>query len=388
MTQLLALVGATIFDGARRHAGATLLIDGATIAAITTAAPPSTAEVVPLDGGLLAPGFIDLQVNGGGGALFNDDPTPDALATIAATHRRCGVTALLPTLITDTPAVTAAAIDAVARARITSARRDAVPGILGLHLEGPHLWPGRRGAHRPELMRPLTDSDVDRLIDARARIGTLLVTIAVEQGTARQIARLAEEGICVSLGHSDASFAEAQRAIDAGARGITHLFNAMAPLLHRAPGLVGAALDSAQVWCGLIADGHHVDPAVLRLALRAKRGPGRMFLVSDAMSTVGATGDRFVLGGRVATRAGGAVRLDDGTLAGADLDLASAVRFAVDHLEVPVDEALRMASLYPATLLGERKRGRIAPGTVADLVHLDDALRVQATWVAGERYES
>jgi N-acetylglucosamine-6-phosphate deacetylase len=388
MTQLLALVGATIFDGARRHAGATILIDGATIAAITSAAPPSTAEVVPLDGGLLAPGFIDLQVNGGGGALFNDDPTPDALATIAATHRRCGVTGLLPTLITDTPAVTAAAIDAVARARITSARRDAVPGILGLHLEGPHLWPGRRGAHRPELMRPLTDSDVDRLIDARARIGTLLVTIAVEQATARQIARLAEEGICVSLGHSDASFAEAQRAIDAGARGITHLFNAMAPLLHRAPGLVGAALDSAQVWCGLIADGHHVDPAVLRLALRAKRGPGRMFLVSDAMSTVGATGDRFVLGGRVATRTGGAVRLDDGTLAGADLDLASAVRFAVDHLELPVDEALRMASLYPATLLGERKRGRIAPGTVADLVHLDDALRVQATWIAGERYES
>ena len=381
---LHALVGATIFDGERRHAGAALVLDGGRIRAIA-AAPPAGARVVELDGGLLAPGFIDLQVNGGGGALFNDQTTVEALATIAATHRRFGVTGLLPTLITDTPAVSAAAIDAVARAR----RGGDAKGILGLHLEGPHLWPARRGAHRPELMHPVGDADVERLREARARVGALLTTIAVEQVSPAQIARLVDGGVTVSLGHSDAGFAAARRAIDAGARGVTHLFNAMAPLLHRAPGLAGAALDAAETWVGMIADGHHVDPVVLRLALRAKRGPGRMFLVSDAMSTVGAPGDRFELGGRVAVREGGTVRFDDGTLAGAELELASAVRFCVERLEVPVDEALRMASLYPATLLGiERERGRLVPGAVADLVHLDEALHVRGTWVGGEAFQA
>jgi N-acetylglucosamine-6-phosphate deacetylase len=219
-------------------------------------------------------------------------------------------------------------------------------------------------------------------------VGTLLVTLAVEQAPPALIRRLADGAVTVSLGHSDARFDAARAAFAAGARGVTHLFNAMSPLRHREPGLVGAALEEGAAWCGIIADGHHAHPAALRAALRAKRGPGRLFLVTDAMSTVGGSATRFLLDDRVVTRAGGVLTLADGTLAGSDLDMAAAVRYAAGELAVGQDEALRMASLYPATLLGiVARRGRIAPGMVADLVHLDSALRVRATWVGG-RFEA
>lgn len=375
-----ALTGASVFDGERRHEHSAVLLDGPRIAGIVAAdAVPAEARVTRLAGGLLAPGFIDVQVNGGGGVMLNDAPSPETMATIATVHRRFGTTGLLPTLITDTPKATAAAIAAAA----TAVR--SVPGVLGLHLEGPHLWPARRGAHLAELMRPLTDADSDRLIAAKAAIGVLHVTVAVEQAAPAQIRRLAEAGVVVSLGHSDAAYEPACAAIAAGARGITHLFNAMSQLAGRAPGLVGAALDGGAVWCGIIADGAHAHPASLAAAIRAKRGPGRVFLVTDAMSTVGAEGDSFTINGREVTRAGGRLTLPDGTLAGSDIDMASAVRFAVAHLDVSVEEALRMASLYPATFLRlDDGRGRIAPGMVADLVHLDETLAVRATWVAGK----
>lgn len=372
---LVAWSGARIFDGERIVAGHAVLAEHGTVLGVVPAGEiPSHAGRIPLDGGLLTPGFIDLQVNGGGGVMLNDAPATGAMATIADAHRRFGTTALLPTLITDTEATLVAAIEAAVEAVA------AVPGIIGLHLEGPHLAPARKGAHRAALMHEMTDAEADRLIAARARIGVLLVTVAVEQVPPAMIRRLADAGIVVSLGHSDSGFDAANAAIGSGARAATHLFNAMSPLGHRDPGLVGAALASSEIWCGVIADGHHVHPETLRLALAAKRAPGRLFLVTDAMATVGTDLDGFILGGAAVHRSGGKLTLADGTLAGADIDMSACVRFAVQHLGVSVEEALRMASLYPAQLIRDPHRGRIAKGGVADLVHLNEDLTVQQVW--------
>lgn len=382
----LVLSGAPIFDGDVHHTDTAVVIDGGMIAALcptaeldgVLAAFGPEVERIDLEGGLLAPGFIDAQVNGGGGVMLNDGPTPEAMGAIAAAHRRFGTTGLLPTLITDTPAATAAAIAAAGVAVSTQ------PGVIGLHLEGPHLAPARKGAHLAELMRPLTEADCDQLIAAAEAIGTLMITVAVEQAPPALIRRLAERGVIVSLGHSDASYAAATAAIEAGARGITHLFNAMSPLAHREPGMVGAALDSGAVWCGIITDGHHVHPAALGAAVRAKRGPGRCFIVTDAMATVGASGDRFVINGREARRDAGRLVLADGTLAGSDIDMAASVRWSVEHLGLEVDEAIRMATVYPASFLKiSDVRGRIRPGLAADLVHLGEDLTVRRTWIAG-----
>ncbi|MGH8431136.1 MAG: N-acetylglucosamine-6-phosphate deacetylase, partial [Solimonas sp.] len=324
-----------------------------------------------------APGFIDVQVNGGGGVLFNDAPTSESMDRIAAAHRAFGTCRLLPTLITTSAALTKAALDA---ARIRG------PGIAGLHLEGPHLSPARCGIHDSRAMRRMSEADLEMLLSAE--VGRLLVTVAPEQVEAGQVRRLVDNGVIVSLGHSDASYAEAMALIDAGATGVTHLFNAMSPLQSRRPGLVGAALDAGAAWCGFIADGIHVAPGALRIALRAKRPPGRLFLVTDAMPTLGSTATSFTLDGRLISRHGNRLTWtdDDGEqiLAGAHLDMASAVRFCIRELELPLEDALRMASLYPAQFLQlDDQHGRLARGCAADLVHLGLGLTVQKTWVAG-----
>ena len=376
--------GAVLFDGEAFIDGQAVLVDDGGIAVLcpvgeTVGEAVDADTIIDLKGGVLAPGFIDAQVNGGGGVLFNETPTIAGIGAIADAHRSFGVTAMLPTLITDTPEKSRTAAAAV---------KDAIaagcPGLLGIHLEGPFISPARKGAHNGEYIRPMSEKDVDCLL--RLDIDTVLVTLAPEAVSPEQVRRLSAGGIIVSLGHSDATYDEVARAVDAGARGVTHLFNAMSPFTHRAPGMVGAALEFGDLWCGLITDGHHVDAAALRVALRAKQGPGRLFLVSDAMPTVGDAGDVFTLDGRTVTRAGGRLTLADGTLAGSDLNLASAVRFAIDELGVRRAEALRMASLYPATLLRvDDCYGRIRPGYRADFVHLSDDNIVQSVWVAGEK---
>jgi N-acetylglucosamine-6-phosphate deacetylase len=379
------LVGARIFDGERFLDDHAVVLESGSIADVVPAASipassiPADSERETLEGGVLAPGFVDAQVNGGGGVLFNAQPDLNGVAVIAGTHREFGTTALLPTVITDAPEVMAQAIDAVRQATA----KERVPGVAGLHLEGPFLAPGRKGAHAAGLIRKMTDADVEHLTSIG--LETLLVTIAPDQVEPRLIRRLVDGGVTVSLGHSDAAYEEVCAAVDAGARGVTHLFNAMSPMGHRAPGMVGAALDCGDLWCGIIADGHHVHPAVLRNALRAKALPGRLFLVTDAMPTVGCAQERFVLNGRNVRRQNGKVMLEDGTLAGSDLDMAQAVRFAIDQLALAPSEALRMASLYPAQFLRlDRQRGYIRPGYRADLVHLDDNWNVRQTWIAGK----
>ena len=373
-----ALCGARIFTGEQFLDGHAVLVDGARVQDLRPVADvPAGCPRHDLSGGTLAPGFIDAQVNGGGGVLFNEARTTEGVAAIAAAHARYGTTGLLPTFITDRGNRRAEAVAAVREAVAAG-----TPGILGIHLEGPFLAPARKGAHDPGLIRPMTDADVDALLDTGLR--TVLLTVAAEAVSPPQIRRLAAGGVIVSLGHSDASYEAAATAADAGARGVTHLFNAMSQLRHRAPGLVGAALDGGGLWAGLIADGHHVHPAALRIALRAKQGPARLFLVSDAMPPAGSMDDTFTLNGRTVTRRGGRLTLADGTLAGSDLTMDRAVRFAVEHLHQPLAEALRMASLYPAQFLRlDADRGRIAPGFSADMVLLDGNLSVRAAWIAG-----
>ena len=372
---MIVLSGARIFDGENFLLDHAVVVEGERIAAIVPYAERPQGAARDLAGGLLAPGYIDVQVNGGGGVLFNEDPTPEAIARIAAAHRKHGTVGLLPTLVTDAPQVMTAAIAATREAR----RR--TPATLGLHLEGPFLDPRRRGAHELKYIRDLAPGDVETIVDADC--GAVMVTLAPNRVGAASIAELARRGVLVSLGHSEASYEQARAAIQAGARAFTHLFNAMSASVGREPGMVGAALDLADAFVGIIADGHHVHEANLRIALAAKRHD-RFMLISDAMPPTVGGPDHFDLQGRRVTRVNGCLRLDDGTLAGSVLTMDEAVRYVVNVVGVDLGDALAMASRVPATFIRrDNELGRIAPGHLASLVHLDDELRVLETWIEG-----
>ena len=330
--------------------------------------------------GWLLPGFIDVQVNGGGDTLFNDCPDATGLAAILQAHRRYGTTGLLATLVSDAPAVVARAVAAVDRGL-----RAKTPGLLGIHVEGPHLNREKRGIHDPAKIVPMKQSDIDRLCAPSP--GVRLVTLAPEACRPGDIAVLAAAGVIVSAGHSLADYAQTLDALTAGVRGFTHLFNAMNPLAARAPGMAGAAIDHRASWFGIIADGLHVHPAMLRIALAAG-GLGRAMLVTDAMPPVGGTGQSFVLAGVKITVENGACRGPDGTLAGSVLTMAQAFRNTVGMLGVSIPDASRMASGNPARFIRlDHRTGAIVPGLRADLVHLDDHLRVRRTWIAGNMSE-
>ncbi|OWK29874.1 N-acetylglucosamine-6-phosphate deacetylase [Sphingomonas mucosissima] len=336
--------------------------------------PPDAARV-DLGGGWLLPGFIDTQVNGGGGVLFNDDPSVDTIRRIGAAHARFGTTAFLPTLISDT-------LDRVDMAmRATEwAIAQGVPGVVGIHIEGPFLNPARKGTHDAARFLRL-DADSIALLGSLGR-GRTLVTLAPEMCTPDDIAALVAAGVIVAAGHSDADYATATRAFDAGITGVTHLFNAMSPLHHREPGLVGAAVENQRIYAGLIVDGQHVAPAALRIALAA-RPRDRFMLVTDAMSPVGTDATSFELQGKTIRIANGVCMEENGTLAGSALDMATAVRNAVVMLGRGVAEAAAMAATSPAAFLGLEDRGTLRPGARADLVWLDADLRPRGTWIGG-----
>ncbi len=354
-----------------------VVIEGSRIAAVTNRADvPASARKVDLHGALLLPGFVDVQVNGGGGVLFNDASSIDDVRRLAAAHRAFGTTGLLPTLISDDLDVIAAALQLIAQAIDAN-----VPGILGIHVEGPFLSAARRGVHDASKFREL-DEPAFKLLTSMQR-GKLLLTLAPETTTPDMIRRLARAGVVISAGHTNARYGQIRAAIDAGLRGFTHLFNAMSPLTGREPGTVGAALEDMHSWCGLIVDGHHVDPVTMKLALRCKP-IDRFMLVTDAMPTVGMSGEHFMLQGRRITVRDGMCLDEAGTLAGSNLDMASAVRNAVRMLDVDLVTAVRMASEFPAAFLGlERHLGRIAAGARANFVVADEQMNVGATWIDG-----
>ena len=374
---LASLVNGRVLTEAGVVDGKAVLVENGVIAGIVDAGEaPADARAHDLAGGLLVPGYIDTQVNGGGGVLFNDSPTPEAIAAIGAAHRAYGTTGFLPTLISDDLHV----VDRAMRAT-EQAIEQGVPGVLGVHIEGPFLSPKRKGIHDEGKFRVIDDEALDLLTSLK--VGKTLVTLAPERTTPDMIQRLADAGVRVAAGHTNALYKTMRQALDHGLTGFTHLFNAMSPLTSREPGAVGAALESTSAWAGIIVDGRHVDPVTLKIALRA-RPLDRFMLVTDAMPTVGMTDKRFVLQGREIVVRDGVCVDENGTLAGSDLDMASAVRNAVQMLGLPLADAVMMASAAPAAFLGlGARRGRIARGFAADLCLLDDALNVTATWIDG-----
>ncbi|WP_170435542.1 N-acetylglucosamine-6-phosphate deacetylase [Ruegeria arenilitoris] len=378
-SELQALAGADILTPAGVLQDHALLFAEERIEGVTPLSnTPGTVRVSRLDGGLLVPGFVDLQVNGGGGAMLNNAPELETLRTMSRAHARIGATSILPTLITDTPGVTRRAIAAT-----IAAVNEGIAGIVGLHLEGPHLSQARKGAHDAALIRPMAQADLDLLLDTVARLPILKVTVAPESVTDDQIHAMTQAGIVVSLGHTDASFETCQKAAQAGARCVTHLFNAQSQMGNREPGVVGAALALGELSAGLIADGIHVHPVSVRNAIRAKNGPGSVFLVSDAMATAGSDIDSFLLNGRQILRDGNRLTLADGTLAGAHLELLDAVRNVVAFAQLPLQAAFDMATRLPADLIGRSDLGRLAAGARANVLHVSDhgLLRV---WQEGQ----
>ena len=373
-----ALTGARVFDGEGVRDGLAVVIDSTRIVEVLAVEKLAKGiEKRALNGGLLAPGFIDVQVNGGGGALLNDSPTINAVRRIAESHRKFGTTGLLPTVITDAPEILAKAIAAVKAARMEN-----VPGVLGIHVEGPFLDKDRKGAHDVQFIREMTAADVAQITSIDC--GSIMLTLAPNRVAPPMIKSLAEKGVLISLGHSEASLAEVTKALASGARAFTHIFNAMSQMNGREPGMVGAALTDRNSYCGLIADGYHVHDAAMKVALAAKPRD-RMMLITDAMPTAAGGPDSFELQGRVVHRENGKLLLDDGTLAGSNLTMDEAVRYAVERLGVTLEDALRMASLNPSSFLRRaHELGRIKPGYLASLVHLDDDLHVHNTWIDGK----
>ncbi|WP_286829650.1 MULTISPECIES: N-acetylglucosamine-6-phosphate deacetylase [Kordiimonas] len=375
-----ALKGGDILVSNLWHKGATALIeDGRILAVLKPGEPFDTDEVFDITGHKLVPGFIDTQVNGGGGVLLNDAPTVEGIRKIAEAHRAYGTTSMLPTLISDDLNVVAQAIEAV-----DAAIEVGVPGIIGIHIEGPFLSGARKGIHDADKFRTL-DADAVKLLSS-LKFGKTLVTLAPECTTPDMVRRLVGAGVIVAAGHTAASYEETMAAIKAGLTGFTHLHNAMTPMTSRAPGVVGAALDSRMTFAGIIADGFHVHGASLRTALYAK-GADQLMLVTDAMPSVGAKEKNFTLQGLPITVENGRCTGPDGTLAGSDLDMASAVRNAVALMGVPLDTASRMASRSPARFLGlEHEIGDIRAGMRADLCVLDGEDQVTEVWIGGERH--
>jgi len=370
------LINGRVLTPAGLQQGLTVAIRDGRIFSVSKEPVADADSTVDLAGRILAPGFVDTQVNGGGGVLFNDDQSVGAIAAIGAAHRRFGTTGFLPTLISDDLEVIDRAIDAV-----DAAIAEGVPGVQGIHIEGPFLNPRRRGIHDPSKFRVLQDTQISRL--TRLKGGRTLVTLAPELTTPVLIRRLVDTGALVAAGHTDADHATMTAAFQSGVTGITHLFNAMSPLQNRAPGVVGAALENQTAWCGLIVDGRHVDPVVLKLALRC-RPMDRFMLVTDAMPSVGGPRDGFMLQGRRILVKDGRCHDEAGVLAGSDLDMASAVRNAVRLLGLDVASALRMAGANPAAFLAlPDRRGEIVEGQIADLVTLDADLAPTGTWIAG-----
>jgi N-acetylglucosamine-6-phosphate deacetylase len=378
---LIALVNGRLIGDHGPREGQVVLVRGKRIVAIVAHddARISDAQKHDLKGHLLLPGFIDVQVNGGGGLLFNDAPTVDTLRGIAQAHRKFGTTGMLPTLISDTAAQMHAAL-----AAMDEAIEQRVPGILGIHVEGPFLANARKGIHNADFFRLPDASDIEALTAPRK--GVVMLTLAPDLVHTAIITRLSEAGVVVVAGHTGADYATTRAALDAGVCGFTHLYNAMTPLASRDPGVVGAALDDPYSWCGLIVDGHHVHPAALRVAIAAKT-QGKCVLVTDAMPPVGSDNPTYILNGQTIVMRDGICQSEAGVLAGSGLDMAGAVRNSVEMLGLPLAEASRMASSYPAAWIGlDRTHGRIAAGYNADFAVMDDSFTVRETWVDGVAY--
>ena len=377
-----ALLNGRVFDGLQLHTGLAVLIEGSKILALLPELeiPDSVTIRHDLEGHILAPGLIDIQVNGGGGVMFNDAPTLETIRSIGAAHRQFGTTGFLPTLISTDAETMRLAIEAVRQAI-----SERVPGVLGIHFEGPYLNADQRGIHHADKFCEIDEDDLELLTSLKE--GKTLVTLAPERNSLDRIKRLAEKGVLVFGGHSAATYEQTREALKAGMHGFTHLFNAMSQFESRAPGMVGAALEDRNSWCGLIADGQHIHPATFAVAVAAK-SKGYSLLVTDAMASVGSAIRTFSYDDLEIEVVDGSCRLASGALAGSDLDMITAVRNAIGFAKLSLTEALRMASVYPAHALGlEDCVGYIRRGYTANLIEIDERLRLYRSWIDGEASE-
>ena len=373
---MIALRADLVFDGSRLLPNEVVVIDGDRIVRVGDGARDDTPILDLPPDAILVPGFVDLQVNGAGGVLFNADPTAAGLARIGDALARCGTTSFLPVLISARPL-----FDAAERA-VVAALADPLTGVVGLHLEGPFLNPARHGTHPLDAILTMTAADAARLA---ANPGwPRMITLAPEMIEPALLAQVTAGGACVLAGHTDATLEQAAAGFAAGIVGTTHLFNAMSQLGSRAPGVVGATLDAVGAVAGIIVDGIHVDQVCVRVA-HAALGPERLFLVSDSMPTAASDTTSFEFKGEVIKLVDGRLIDANGSLAGAHLTMAEAVRNAVHLCGLPLLDALAMATATPAEVIGLADRGRIAAGQRADLVALDGDLRVHAVWRAGVR---
>ena len=364
------LLADQVFDGARLLASHAVKVVDGRVAAVVPSGDVPTGATVQKAKGVITPGYVDLQVNGGGGVLLNKTPTPDGIAQIAAAHRQFGTVAIMPTVITDTFEVIAAAAEAAIAAHGTR-------GIVGLHIEGPHIAPSRRGTHDAGFVRPMNDATLDLVRKLRAAGVAVKLTLAPEAVTTDQIAAVVAMGAIVSLGHTDADAESVRAALAAGASCFTHLYNAMSPMLNRSPGVVGAAINS-DAYCGIICDGHHVADEMVGLAIRARPVADRMFLVSDAMPTVGGP-DHFRLYGQDIHLEDGRLINAEGSLAGAHVTQAQGVQRLMRHVGLTPEAALRMAITVPATLVGQPQLAQIVGRDVTDILMLDAEFAVVGT---------
>jgi N-acetylglucosamine-6-phosphate deacetylase len=372
-----ALVNGKVFTGEQWLTDQAVIIDGEKIIALCAAGnlPAGITAIIDLQNQRLIPGLIDTQVNGGGGVLFNDAPTVETLRVMGEAHRQFGTTGFYPTLISDDLSVVAKAIAAVEQALA-----EKVPGVLGIHLEGPFLNPERKGVHDASKFKIIDEAAFELLTSLKA--GKTLITIAPELTTPEMIARFVKAGVVVAAGHSAANYEQTKTALAAGLSSFTHLFNAMQPLTSREPGMVGAALEDTNSWCGIIVDGYHVHPASLKVAHQAKAA-GQMVLVTDAMPSVGASDKNFMLNGELIRCKNGKLSTASGTLAGSDLDMLAAVKNTVEMVGIELDEAIRMASAYPAAMMGESHLGAINVGHTASLILIDDKFKLVRSWING-----
>lgn len=377
-----ALVGARLFTGEEWLDDYALVIEGERIDALIPRAQLDPAlPQTNLGGGVLAPGFMDLQVNGGGGAFFTSDTSLAALQTMLDGHRPTGTTSMMPTLVSDTREVHQAGVKAVADAVAAGLK-----GVLGIHVEGPFFDMARRGAHNARYIRTMEQADIDWLVaSVKAQHDfKIILTLAPEHAAPGQIQQLTSVGVVVCAGHTDAHYDQVVAGLNEGLSGFTHLYNAMRPTIGREPGVVGAALDDEKSWCGVIVDGHHVHAASLRIAYAAKP-KGKVYLVTDAMSTVGSPVKSFQMYSETIYEKDGCLVNAEGRLAGSAIGMIDAVRLNTEWVGVSLDESLRMASLYPAQFMQvDDHLGRLAPSYRADLVHFTDDYRVTHTWVAGD----
>lgn len=377
-----ALVNGSIFLG-KQESGNTwlsnhaVIISGEKIIALCESnnLPAGVTNTIDLQGQRLIPGLIDTQVNGGGGALLNDAPTVETIRTMGEAHRKFGTTGFYPTLISDDLSVVAKAIEAVRQAIA-----EKVPGVLGIHLEGPFLNPERKGVHDASKFKIIDEAAFELLTSLK--VGKTLITIAPELTTPEMITRLVKAGVVVAAGHSAANYEQTKTALAAGVSSFTHLFNAMTPLTSREPGMVGAILEDKNSWCGIIVDGYHVHPATLKVAHQAKAA-GKMVLVTDAMPSVGATDKNFMLGGELIQCKNGKLTTATGTLAGSDLDMLAAVKNTVEMVGIDLDEAIQMATQYPADMMGESDLGAIKVGHKASMILIDDNFQQLRSWIDG-----